>query len=164
MTENAPATPGTDRFLVGIVAGAVLLMLLGVVAVVVVGRAPAAATADVGSPVGVVQAYVDAIRAGEIERAYALLSRSAQATTSLQEFGRPFARAFGPSDGASRVLITPATQGADTAEVKITISRFHARAEPFSTNTSHQDVSVRLVHEDGAWRISQPTGAYPFIY
>jgi hypothetical protein len=164
MAENPLAARGTDRFLLGIVVGAVLLILLGVVVVLVVGRAPAASQADPASPAGVVQAYVEALRTGDVDLAYGYLSRSAQGAVSLDEYRRRFHRPFVPSTSGQRVLIEPATIAGDRAEVQVTLSRFSARADPFSANTYHQDTTINLVKEDGAWRISQPIGPYPFVY
>ena len=163
VAENAPAARGTDRFLLGIVAGAVLLAALGIVAVIVVGRTPAPRAADPASPVGVVQRYVEAIRNGDVDAAYGELSRSAQAGLSLDAARRRFQRQGTSASGEQRILIEPVTVDDDRAEVKVTVSRFSARADPFSSSTSHQDATVRLVREDGAWRINQPVGPYPFV-
>jgi hypothetical protein len=164
MSENPTPAIGHDRFLIGIVVGAVALIVVGIAAVVLVGRGPAAPPADLGSPVGVVQAYVEAVRAGDLDRAYSFLSRSEQAAVSLSEYRRRFSTTARPTNTESRVLIEPVTVGSDTAEVKVTISRFSARADPFSTGTSHQEVNVRLVKQDGTWRVDQPIGPYPFLY
>jgi hypothetical protein len=163
MSERAAAVTGTDRFLIGIVAGAVLLVLAGVAAVFLAGRAPATPTADPDSPAGVVQAYVEAVRAASPDRAYALLSREAQAATSLDQYRRQLLRPYAPEDSDVRLLIEPATVGADTAEVKVTISRFAPRPEPFSAGTYHRTVTVQLAKEDGVWRIKQPTAPFAFL-
>ena len=60
--------------------------------------------------------------------------------------------------------IDPADLGNGTTAVKVTISRFYARSDPFSSSTSHRDVTVKLVREDQAWRISQPIELYTFSY
>jgi hypothetical protein len=162
MADSAPAARGSDRFLVGIVVGAVALAALSIAAVLVVGRTPAPRAADPDAPVGVVQRYVEAVRTGDVDAAYRELSRSAQAGLSLDEMRRRFQRQGG-SNGEQRILIEPVSVDGDRAEVKATVSRFTARADPFSVGTSHQDVTVRLVREDGAWRINQPVGPYPFV-
>jgi hypothetical protein len=164
MEASPPAARGTDRFLLGIVVGAVALIVVGVGAVFVTSRTAAPRPVDPDSPVGVVQAYVDALRAGDLDRAYGYLSRTAQASVPLDEYRRRFHLPYVPDISERRVLIEPATIGADTATVKVTISRFTARADPFSANTYHQDATVDLVREDGAWRISRPTEPYPFLY
>jgi hypothetical protein len=160
-TGLRPLKPAGDRFLVGIVAGAVLLALAAVV-VVFVGRPVAgssAAAADPGSPAGVVQAYAEAVREGDFDRAYTYLSRSAQSATSLaayrQRYGFP-----GPAGSEARLVIQPIKVEADSAEVRVTVSRFYANPTPFSPSTSRNEVTVRLVREDGAWRIDQPIEPY----
>jgi hypothetical protein len=164
MAERAPTARGIDRFLLGIVVGAVLLMLAGVGAVFLARQAPAAPPADPASPVGVVQGYVEALRAGDADRAYGHLSRSAQAGLALDEYRRRFHRPYAPPTAEQRVLIEPITQGADRAEVRVTLSRFTADAHPLSASTSHRETTVQLVREGGAWRVSQPAEPYLFLY
>jgi hypothetical protein len=162
MQPSPPAARGTDRFLLGIVVGAALLIVVGIVAVFVTSRTAALRPVDPDSPAGVVQAYVEALRAGDLDRAYGYLSRAAQASVSLDDYRRRAYRPFVPDTAEQRVLVEPVTVGADTATVRVTISRFTARADPFSTSTYHQDTTVALVREDGAWRISRPVEPYPF--
>ncbi len=164
MSDRAPSVRRTDPFLIGIVAGAVLLIAAGVVAVLLVGRSPRTAPADPGSPESVVQTYVEAIRAGDADRAYGYLSRAAKSAVSLQEYRQRFSRGQSASGSEQRILIEPTQVGAETAEVKVTFSRFSARSEPFSAGSYHREVSVRLVREDGAWWVSQPTEPYPLAY
>ncbi len=161
METSQPAAPGADRFLLGIVVGAVLLIAAGIAAVFLTGRT-APPVVDPASPVGVVQDYVAALRAGDADRAYAALSRAAQAAVSLDDYRRRVNRPSAPDPDDQRVLVEPVAVGADTATVKVTISRFTARPDPFSAATSHQDTTVTLVREDGAWRISRPAEPYPF--
>jgi len=164
MASRASGGLGTDRFLLGIVAGSVALVAIGIAAVFLVGRPRTTGTFDPASPAGIVQAYVEAFRAGDSERAYGLLSRSAQTSERRDQYRDRFPRYNESSDSGRRLVIEPVSEGADTAEVKVTISRFAARSDPFSAGTSHRDVTARLVREDGAWRISQPTEPYVFSY
>jgi hypothetical protein len=164
MSEPAAVEQRRDPFLIAIVAGALLLIAAGIGAVLVVGRAPRSAPADPTSPEGVVQAYVEAIRAGDADRAYELLSRTAKATTSAQEYRQRFPRSQPSTESGQRVLIETVEVGEDAAEVRVTFSRFSARPEPFSAGTYHRAVNVRLVREDGAWRIGQPAEPFPLAY
>lgn len=164
MAEPTPPPAGPDRFLVGIVAGALGLVALAVAAAALAARAPAPPPPDPASPAGVVQAYVEALRAGEADRAYAYLSTTARANVSLDEFRRRLYPPYTSDASAVRVLIAPTAVSADRAEVRVTISRFSARADPFSASTTHYDLTVRLVREDGAWRISQPLEPSPFLF
>lgn len=155
------AVAAPDRFLVGIVLGAVLLIALGIAAVLLAGRAPAPPPADPASPVGVVQAYVEAVRAGETERSRTYLSQSAREQIDKQNFPRPYHPGTVPE---RRIVIEPVEVGAERARVKVTVSSATARSEPFSTSTYHNEVDVRLVREDGQWRISTPIEPFPFLY
>ena len=63
-------------------------------------------------------------------------------------------------DERVRIVVEPVSITDAAAEVKVTISHFNARSDPFSSSTWHRDVTARLVREDGAWKISQPPLAY----
>ena len=163
--QDAPAAEqprpsgGQDRFLLAIVAGTILLVLASIVVVFVFGRARTAPPPDPNSPAGVVHAYVEAARAGDVERARSHLSRTARAEAE----SRDRQNAYRPSrDDNIRIVVETVSMTETTAEVKVTISRFYARSDPFSSSTSHYDTTVRLIREDGAWRISQPIEPYTF--
>jgi hypothetical protein len=148
---------GPDRFLLAIVAGTILLVVASIVVVFAFGRARPSPPADPNSPAGVVHAYVDAVRAGDQERARSYLTREARA----QALARDRQDTYRPSrDDNVRIVVEPVTTTDTTADVKVTISRFYARSDPFSSNTSHYDVTVKLIREDGNWRISQPIEPY----
>jgi hypothetical protein len=161
LPEPPSALAAPDRFLIGIVLGTVLLIALGIAAVMLAGRARAPAPVDPASPAGVVQAYVEALRNGETDRARSFLTQSARDGLDKQNFPRPY---HPPSAPERRVLIESVEVGADRARVKVTVSSFSARSEPFSTGTYHSEVEVRLVRENGQWRISTPTEPFPFLY
>ncbi|MFN8525518.1 MAG: hypothetical protein U0821_20660 [Chloroflexota bacterium] len=151
-----------DKFLLGIVAGAVALVLVGIL-VVVFGARPAS-PADLNTPAGTTQAYVEAIAAGDAEKAWGLLSASARPSAGLTEYRRRFPSARVAEDSDRRVVLTLASETADSAEVRVTISRFSSRIDPFSRSTFHREETVRLVREDGAWRIRQPAEPYSLAY
>jgi hypothetical protein len=163
--DRAPEPPAAvaspDRFLVGIVLGAVLLIALGIAVVLLAARAPARPAADPASPAGVVQAYVEALRAGENDRARTYLSQSARDQLDKQGFPRPYHPGSVPE---RRIVIEPAEVGPDRAHVKVTVSSSSARSEPFSSSTYHNEIDVRLVRESGQWRISTPIEPFPFLY
>jgi hypothetical protein len=151
--------PGRDRFLLAIVAGTILLVVVSVIVVVLFGRARTTPPPDPNSPAGVVHAYVEAVRAGEMEKARGYLTRAARAEAE----SRDRQNAYRPTrDDNVRIVVETVATTETTAEVKVTISRFYARSDPFSSSTSHYDTTVRLIREDGAWRISQPVEPYTF--
>ena len=157
--EQPRSAPGQDRFLLAIVAGTILLVVLSVVVVFTFGRTRTTPPPDPNSPAGVVHGYVEAVRAGEIERSRGYLTRAARAEAEA----RDRQSTYRPSrDDNVRIVVEPVTQTETTAEVKVTISRYYARSDPFSSSTYHNDTTVRLIREDGAWRISQPIEPYQF--
>jgi hypothetical protein len=156
---SAPAPP--DRFLLGIVVGAVALIVLGIGVVLALGGRPTPPPPDPASPVGVVHAYVEALRAGDVERARALLSQAARA--ELDRDRVPFSRCYEPGGVERRILIEPVEMEAERASVRVTISTFAARTEPFSSSTYHREVEVRLVREGGQWRIAQPVEPFALV-
>jgi hypothetical protein len=158
LPRAAPAPP--DRFLLAIVLGALALIASAVAIVLVLGRTPASPP-DPASPAGVVQAYVEALRAGDFDRARGYLSQSARA--EIDRNREPFPRYYQPGGIERRVLIETVEVAEDHALVKVTISAFAARTEPFSSSTYHQEVNVRLVREGGQWRIAQPIEPFPFL-
>ena len=163
-TDRPARAPGVDRFLLGIVVGSIALVLVGIAAVVFVGRPRPAQPFAPDSPAGVVQAYVEAIRAGDRDRALELMSRSARAEFQRDTTRQRFPTPSGSEDSGRRIVIEPISESGDAAELKVTISRFATRSDPFSSGTYHRDMTVRLVREDGAWRINQPAEPYQFTY
>jgi hypothetical protein len=150
---------GQDRFLLAIVAGTILLVIASIVVVFLFGRSRPTPPPDPSSPAGVVQAHIEAVRAGDMQRARSYLTREARAQVEArdrQDTYRP------TRDDNVRIVVETISTTESTAEVKVTISRFYARSDPFSSNTSHYDVTVKLIREDGAWRISQPVEPYTF--
>jgi len=157
VAETANRSGGPDRFLIGIVAGVLVLTVVGVV----VAAAAAGRTApppDPESPAGVVDRYVAAVRSGDREAAEALLTRAAREAQrrDLDRAGY-YARSTEPS---TRIALETTAVQSDTATVRLTVSRYFARSGPFQSNVSSTDYDVRLLREDGTWKISQPPPPY----
>jgi hypothetical protein len=158
MKAEQQKAAGPDRFLLGIVAGIVVLVVASIVVVLTIGPSRAAQPADTATPVGVVQAYVEAVRAEDYTRAHSYLTQKTR--TEVEERESKERYPYRPHiDDHVRILVGPAMVNGDTAEVPLTVSRFYARNEPFSTSTTHHDVTVRLVREYGEWRITQQPDA-----
>ena len=158
MAQQRSATLGPDRFLLGIVAGAVLLIVASVIVVLFVRQLPPPAPPDPNSPTGVVQAYIEAIRAGDLDRARGYLTAEAR-TASLT---RSWPSYPPTNDDNVRIVVEPVREDATTAEVRITVSRYYSRPGPFSARSSHNDYTARLVREDGAWRMNPALEPYVF--
>jgi hypothetical protein len=139
-----------------IVGGTILLVVVSIIMVFVLGRARTTAPADPNSPAGVVQTYIEALRAGDAEKSRGLLSRDArgQLDTNRSISYHPML------DENVRIVIDTSSTTDDSATVKVTISRFYTRSDPFSSGSSHHDIVVRLIREDGTWKVSQPIDPY----
>jgi hypothetical protein len=154
----APAqAAGADRFLLAIVGGTLLLVVIGVALVFVLGRSRSTSPADPNSPVGIVQAYIEAVRAGDAERA-----RSYLTGPGLDEFDRQtrITPLRPTADEHLRIVVDTTSVTDSAAEVRVTVSRFYTRSDPFSSGTSHRDIIVRLVRDNGVWKLSQPPQPY----
>jgi hypothetical protein len=151
---------GQDRFLLAIVAGTILLVVASIAIVLVLGRPRPAPPADPNSPAGVVHAYVDAVRSGDVQRARSYLTREARAQIETRD--RAYSYDGRASNENVRIVVETVSATETTADVKVTISRFNARPDPFSSSTWHSDVMARLIREDGAWKISAPVDPYMF--
>jgi hypothetical protein len=156
-----PAAPapagGQDRFLLAIVGGTILLVIVSVVLVLVFGRGRQSAPVDPNGPAGVVHGYIEAVRAGDADKARMFLSRKAQTDFDTRIKTNPI---HPTSDEHLRIVVETTKTTDTTAEVKVTLSHFYARSDPFSSSTSHRDVTTRLIREDGAWKINDPPYTY----
>lgn len=152
----------TDRFLIGIVIGALALIALGIlVAALGVGRG-STVSLDPSTPGGTVQSYIEALRAGDLDRAYGHLSQAAQASWSRDRYRESYPRYAPPSGMEQRLLIETIRAEPDRAEVRVTISYFMP-GNPLFAGTPQREVDVYLVKEDGAWKIDRPVEPYPFL-
>jgi hypothetical protein len=149
--QQPASAGGTDRFLLAIVAGTVLLVAVGILIVFVFGRSAPTPPADPDSPAGVVQLYIQAVRSGETEKARGYLSREAQTRFDSNRSGRYLA----PAQDDYRIIVDTVAVTDSSAEVKVTVTRFYARSRPFQSSSSHYDSTVRLIREDGAWKMTQ---------
>jgi hypothetical protein len=161
MPPQTPTAPrgGTDRFLLAIVAGVVLLILVSIVVVFTTRGPRPTPPADPASIVGIVQGYVEATRAGDAEKARSFLTREARAQSEERSKQNPYSPTY---DNNVRIIVEATAQTETTAEAKVTVSRFYANSDPFSSSTSHRTITVRLIREDGQWRITQPLEPYQF--
>jgi hypothetical protein len=146
-----------DRFLIGIVAGTILLVIISVVVVFMLGRPRSAPPADPSTPAGVVQAYIEALRDNDVARSRTYLTSQARAQAEARDKNSTYHPS--PQDNV-RIVVEQVSATETRAEVKVTTSRFYASADPFSSSTSHRDTTVILVREDGAWRITEPLETY----
>ncbi len=147
-----------DRFTWGIVVGVLALVAVGVGAAVFLrgqGASP-----DLTSPSGVVLAYAQDLQRGDPEAAWDLLATSAQATTTRDRFLR---RATGLRMSEERVRLATENEQVEGDTARVDLVRIYpAEGGPFSFGSSPPPMrsSVRVVRQDGAWRISAPPDPY----
>jgi hypothetical protein len=143
-----------DRFTLGVVVGAVLLVIAAVVSVVLLQGQSAAP--DLSTPEGVVRAYYAALDQGHPEQAWDLLSSRARAQTTRDEF---IQRAISFRPGREqRVTIDSVEIVGDTANVNLSLTS--SGGGLLGGGSYSQTVRVRLDREDGQWRITVPPQPY----
>jgi hypothetical protein len=160
--SERPSSPaaGPDRFLLAIVAGTVVLVVAAILTVFLFGRDRTMAPADPNSPAGVVQAYIEAVRSGDSERSRSYLTREARAQAEARDRQSTYPRTR--TDNL-RIVVETISSTDTAAEVKVTLSRFYARSDPFSSGTSRTELTIRLIREDGVWKMTQPIESYSLL-
>jgi hypothetical protein len=139
-----------DRFTWGIVAGVLLLVIIALAGVTLLQRQ--AAPPDLTRPDGVVRAYVEAIDSGHPDRAWDLLAAPGRADVTRDEFIR---RATSLSQRPpGRVAIERVDVEGDVARVEV--SRTFGEGPLFGPSIPIERTTVRLVQEQGEWRIEVP--------
>jgi hypothetical protein len=146
------------RFTWGIVIGVLVLVALSVGLAIALPRTQP--TPDLSAPEGVTLAYGLAMQRGEPEAAWELLSSGAQGQTTRDRF---LTRASGLTGGYERARLNVEdvnTEG-DTARVQL-VRTYSGAGGPFGlgSGASSNTNVVRLVREDGTWRISTPPDAF----
>ena len=157
MAQERTAKIGPDRFLLGIVVGAMLLLVVSAIVVVVLRRSPVAI--DPSSP-------TPAWSRPTLRRCEQAISR-VRIATSRQRHALPRRRATGrhrhpDTTRRIRIVVEPMSEDASTATVRVSVTRFSVRGGPFSSSTTHHDLTVRLVREGGSWLLDQAVEPYVF--
>jgi hypothetical protein len=144
---------GMDKFTVGVVGGVLALVAAALVAAVVIRRDTP--PPDLTTPGGVVLAYALAEQRGDAQSAWDLLARSAQARGDHDRFLAAAGR--GDSD---REYLSIEDEQTDASGAGVVLVRTYASGGIFGRNSSSNRTTVRLVREDGDWRISVPPDEY----
>jgi hypothetical protein len=145
----------TDKFLLGIVAG--VIVLVGVAFAVAYLRPEPAYQAD-DTPEGVAHNYLLALQQEDYERAYRYLSPTLKGfPASVDEFAediRKDAWRFGLADGSTTLEVETARVSGDGAQVMVRETRFY-QGGLFDSNLSTNRFQMRLQRDatSGAWQI-----------
>ena len=155
MNSPARTVPGSgNRTLLAIGAAVIGLVIITVAVVLVAGsRGPASYPA--GSPEGVLQAYLTAVGDGDVAGAHAYFSAEVRERMDLDAFEAAIddhAR-YAPQS-SRRVLFDRRSGEGDHVRLHLVVEEFYGDGLQGSTNRTPRE--IRLVREDGTWRIDEP--------
>jgi hypothetical protein len=146
---------GTDKFLLAIVAGIVLLV--GVVLGVALLRPNEPSYQPDDTPEGVAHNYLLALQLGEYERALGYLSPSLPGlpadVESLERDVEDYRWSFGYSDNDVSLAIEAVNVTGDRAKVVVRKTQFY-QGGLFDSGQHSQTFDMTLRREEGAWQVA----------
>jgi hypothetical protein len=144
---------GTDKFLIGIVAGIILLVVV-VFLVVLLRPEPEYLAED--TPESVTHNYLLALQNGEYERALDNLSSSVKhAPKNVNEFVEDIdgcSYRFRDLDRDTSLIVVSAEIRGESAEVQIKQTVFYS-GDMFDSNLIERVFEMRLKKQNGAWKL-----------
>ena len=145
---------GTDKFLIGIVAGVVLLVVL---AFVIAFLRPAPAYQSDTTPEGVAHNYLLALQQKDYARAYSYLSPTLIGyPATVEAFIRDVQNndyAFRRYDASTTSAVESAQVTGDRAEVEVRETHFYNNGL-FGSDEYTETFEMQLKRENGAWKIT----------
>lgn len=156
MTHPEPA-PGPSASLRGVaVVGAAIVVLLVAVVTIVLLAADREVDLEPGSPEAALADYLAAFDADDLAAVHAHFSSEVRGRWDLEAYRRAVdLYGFDRTPGAARrVLFDRADITGDTARVRLTVEEFIG--EGLSGDTYRSTRDIRMVREDGSWRIDEP--------
>lgn len=113
------------------------------------------ASYDESTPEGVLQRYLAAFDASDLERAHAYFSSDVQADMDAEAFER-VVEMYGAhgTETTRRVLFDDRAGDGDRVRLQLTVEELYG--EGLGASTSRYQREIRMVREDGAWRIDEP--------
>lgn len=147
-----------DKFLIGIVAGIILLVVVSLAVVLLRSPENEAYIAD-DTPAGVVHNYFLAVQRKEFEKAYGYLSDDLKSKPALDEFIREMDNA---GRGQEMALSIGDTRLGDVhTQVDVTITTYRSGTLfDSSSYTSQNTVYLRAAGDGSQWKITQ----FPYPY
>ena len=146
--EATPARRGIDRGLALLIAGALVLIVLGLISIPLASRrAPALAPA--ATPEGTVQRFYQAAYRGDYSAAYAFLSAEAQRHLSVAELQQQLSAEL----RNSQVRTGTTTLHDTSATVRVTLTHFQPGGL-FGSSEWSNDREVLLQREGDTWKIT----------
>jgi hypothetical protein len=135
------------------IGGGILALVGAAVIIVLVFGSPDPEEFPPDSPEGTVQRYLRAVHDGDADTARAMLSERAEREMPAESFERGYYCPSSTSTGR-RVRIARVDRGEQRSTVYLSIQRTSGSGLSFNRSTYEQ--SVRLVREDGVWKIDDP--------
>lgn len=155
----------TDKFLIGIIVGAVLLV--GVAFIVALMR-PKPSYQPEDTPEGVAHNYLFALQQGDHKRAYNYLSPTLTGyPASADKFATDLDKyAWQLNDlnkGSVALTVESARLSDDRAEVSVKETRFY-QGGLFDSNEYSTTFGMTLHRENGAWKITASDSYWPYCW
>jgi hypothetical protein len=152
MWEKDNIMKGSDKFLIGIVAG---ILLLIVISLVVVLTRPEPEYRNGGSPEVTVHNYLLALRLKEYERAYGYLSPRLtgypkDAEAFADDIDNRYSSRFGHGD--TTIDVQSADMRGNMATVEVLETSF-SDGDLFSSGNYERRFDMELRHENGQWKL-----------
>lgn len=156
---NQPTPPTQrqpDRFLIGIVAGLIVLLIAAAISVIFLRQPAQDLPAD--SPGGTVQRFYTALQKSDYAGAYNYLSDSMSNKPNLVEFinynTSYYPNGYHNSD-QQRIRIDNITVNGDDATVPVAVTTYYDSGGPFGSSGDYTSTEVFSLHRDnGTWLIT----------
>lgn len=151
MPQDSRVTPERRRIdptLAGIVVGAVILIVAGLIAIPLAARRTPALAPET-TPEGVVQRFYQAAYAGDYDAAHGYLTAEARAQLSALDLQQQLS----PRLRQSQMRVSSTTVGGDTGTVRVALTHFQPGGI-FGSNEWTEELDVVLKREGGEWKIA----------
>ena len=150
--SSTPARARVPRAVLVVGGAIVALIALAMVVVLAVPKGPTAY--DPGSPEAAFQAFYQAFEAGDVEGGYGLLASSVTDQMTLAQYRRLDSEQGWQRGEDRRVVLLGSDRTGDRANLRLRIDQFSGGG--LGSNRYSYERTIRLVREDGAWRIDEP--------
>ena len=152
--EAQPAAHGHATRTVAVIGGLVLLLVVAAVvaSLLLDSGKPASYPAD--SPEYAFQRYYQAVQNRDIQTAYAAFSSRVQQQLSYDQFAWYADQMQQPSESSTAVRIDHVDRGDTQAVLSLTLERTFGTG--LGANRVTESRSVRLIQENGSWKIDDP--------
>jgi len=152
----APSTSAgsSNRSVVYVAVGVVVLTVVTILVVLLAGDRRAAEFAP-DSPEAALQRYLAAYEEGDLEGAHAHFSKNVRERMDLDAYQRAVDSMGGIGGDPNRSVLFDRTSGTDDrVDLHLIVEEFYGDGLSGDTYRSPRD--IRLVREDGEWRIDEP--------